>query len=164
MARNKIEVDQEEKYMSLKKALLFTVIGIVSIVLGSNLVVDNASSIAKIIGVSEKMIALTIIALGTSLPELVTSITATRKGEYDIAIGNVVGSNIFNIGMVIGIPIAIFGGINRITINYIDLIVMIMSALLVFIFSLKDRKISKSEGIIFLMIFVIYYSYVIYNG
>lgn len=164
MARNKIEVDQEEKYMSLKKALLFTVIGIVSIVLGSNLVVDNASSIAKIIGVSEKMIALTIIALGTSLPELVTSITATRKGEYDIAIGNVVGSNIFNIGMVIGIPIAIFGGINRITINYIDLIVMIMSALLVFIFSLKDRKISKSEGFVFLMIFVIYYSYVIYNG
>lgn len=164
MARNKIEVDQEEKYMSLKKAIIFTIIGIVSIVLGSNLVVDNAASIAKTIGVSEKLIALTIIALGTSLPELVTSITATRKGEYDIAIGNVVGSNIFNIGIVLGIPIAIFGGINQITINYIDLIVMIASALLVFIFSLKDRKISKSEGIVFLMIFVIYYSYVIYKG
>ena len=164
MARNKIEVDQEEKYMSLKKAIIFTIIGIVSIVLGSNLVVDNAASIAKTIGVSEKLIALTIIALGTSLPELVTSITATRKGEYDIAIGNVVGSNIFNIGIVLGIPIAILGGINQITINYIDLIVMIASALLVFIFSLKDRKISKSEGIVFLMIFVIYYSYVIYKG
>ena len=164
MAKNKIEVDQEEKYMSLKKAIIFTIIGIVSIVLGSNLVVDNAASIAKTVGVSEKMIALTIIALGTSLPELVTSITATRKGECDIAIGNVVGSNIFNIGIVLGIPIAIFGGINQITINYIDLIVMIVSALLVFIFSLKDRKISKSEGLVFLMIFVIYYSYVIYKG
>ena len=164
MARNKIEVDQEEKYMSLKKAIIFTIIGIVSIVLGSNLVVDNAAAIAKTIGVSEKLIALTIIALGTSLPELVTSITATRKGEYDIAIGNVVGSNIFNIGIVLGIPIAIFGGINQITINYIDLIVMIASALLVFIFSLKDRKISKSEGFVFLAIFVIYYSYVIYKG
>jgi cation:H+ antiporter len=146
------------------KAIVFTIIGIVSIVLGSNLVVDNAAAIAKTIGVSEKLIALTIIALGTSLPELVTSITATRKGEYDIAIGNVVGSNIFNIGIVLGIPIAIFGGINQITINYIDLIVMIASALLVFIFSLKDRKISKSEGIVFLMIFAIYYSYVIYKG
>ena len=164
MARNKIEVDQEEKYMSLKKAIIFTIIGIVSIVLGSNLVVDNAAAIAKTIGVSEKLIALTIIALGTSLPELVTSITATRKGEYDIAIGNVVGSNIFNIGIVLGIPIAILGGINQITINYIDLIVMIASALLVFIFSLKDRKISKSEGFVFLAIFVIYYSYVIYKG
>ncbi len=164
MARNKIEVDQEEKYMSLKKAIVFTIIGIVSIVLGSNLVVDNAASIAKTVGVSEKMIALTIIALGTSLPELVTSITATRKGECDIAIGNVVGSNIFNIGIVLGIPIAIFGGINQITINYIDLIVMIVSALLVFFFSLKDRKISKSEGFVFLMIFAIYYSYVIYKG
>ena len=164
MAKNKIEVDQEEKYMSLKKAIIFTIIGIISIVLGSNLVVDNAASIAKTVGVSEKMIALTIIALGTSLPELVTSITATRKGECDIAIGNVVGSNIFNIGIVLGIPIAIFGGINQITINYIDLIVMIVSALLVFIFSLKDRKISKSEGLVFLMIFAIYYSYVIYKG
>ena len=164
MARNKIESSQEEKYMSMKKAVLFTVIGILGIVFGSNLVVENAASLAKIIGISEKMVALTIIALGTSLPELVTSVTATKKGEYDIAIGNVVGSNIFNIGMVIGIPIAIFGGINQITINYIDLIVMIICALLVFIFSWKDRKISKFEGFVFLMIFAIYYSYVIYNG
>ena len=164
MARNKIENNQEEEYMSMKKAIAFTIIGIIAIVLGSNLVVENAASLAKAIGISEKMVALTIIALGTSLPELVTSVTATKKGEYDIAIGNVVGSNIFNIGMVIGIPIAILGGINQITINYIDLLVMIISALLVFIFSWKDRKISKAEGLAFLMIFVIYYSYVIYNG
>lgn len=164
MARNKIESSQEEKYMSMKKAVSFTVIGILGIVLGSNLVVENAAFLAKIIGISEKMVALTIIALGTSLPELVTSVTATKKGEYDIAIGNVVGSNIFNIGIVIGIPIAIFGGISHITINYIDLIVMILCALLVFIFSWKDRKISKFEGFVFLMIFAIYYSYVIYNG
>ena len=164
MAKNKIEIDQEEKYMSMKKAVVFTIIGMIGIVFGSNLVVENAASLAKAIGISEKMVALTIVALGTSLPELVTSITATRKGEYDIAIGNVVGSNIFNIGMVIGIPIAIFGGINQITINYIDLIVMIISALLLFIFSWKDRKIDKTEGIIFLIIFVSYYSYVIYKG
>ena len=164
MARNKIETDSEEKYMPMGKAFLFTVVGIIAIVFGSNLVVDNAASLARTIGISEKMIALTVIALGTSLPELVTSITATRKGEYDIAIGNVVGSNIFNIGMVIGIPVAIFGGIQKISINYIDLIVMILSALLLFIFSWKDRKISKKEGIVFLLLFVGYYSYVIYKG
>ena len=164
MARNKIDVDTKKQYMSMKKAILFTVIGIISIVLGSNLVVDNASNVAKLMGISEKMVALTIIALGTSLPELVTSVTATRKGEYDIAIGNVVGSNIFNIGMVIGIPITIFGGIQEITFNYIDLIVMILSAFLLFAFSVKDRKIQKFEGCLFLFIFAVYYGYVIYRG
>ena len=164
MARNKIDTDQEEKYMPMTKAILLTIFGLVAIVFGSNLVVENASSLAIAIGISEKMIALTIIALGTSLPELVTSITATRKGEYDIAIGNVVGSNIFNIGMVMGIPVTLFGGIEKITFNYIDLIVMIISALLLFIFSYNDRKITKKEGIVFLVLFVIYYGYVIYMG
>ena len=164
MARNKIDSNQEKNYMPMKKAIVFTILGIAAIIIGSNLVVENASSIAKAVGVSEKLVALTIIALGTSLPELVTSVTATRKGEYDIAIGNVVGSNIFNIGMVIGIPIAVFGGIQQISINYIDLITMIISAFLLFIFSLNDRKISKYEGTVFLILFVTYYSYVIYRG
>lgn len=164
MARNKKDKAQDEKYMSMKKAILFTSLGIVGIIIGSNLVVENASAIARTIGISESMVALTIIALGTSLPELVTSVTATRKGEYDIAIGNVVGSNIFNIGMVIGIPIALFGGIEQISINYIDLITMILSAFLLFVFSYNDRKISKYEGSIFLIIFIVYYGYVIYRG
>ena len=164
MARNKIDNNQEEIYMSMKKAIILTILGLIAIILGSNLVVENASSLAKAIGVSERMIALTVIALGTSLPELVTSVTATRKGEYDIAIGNVVGSNIFNIGMVIGIPIALLGGIEQISINYIDLITMIASAFLLFVFSYNDRKISKVEGTAFLTMFLIYYGYVIYRG
>lgn len=164
MARNKVDDDQNQKYMPIFKSVIYTIIGLVCIIVGSNFVVDSASSLASMIGISEKMISLTIIAFGTSLPELVTSVTATKKGEYDIAIGNVVGSNIFNIGIVIGLPVAIFGGISDITFNYIDLIAMLMSALLLFIFSFKDKKISKSEGIIFLILFVIYYSYVIYTG
>ena len=110
------------------------------------------------------MIALTIIALGTSLPELVTSVTATRKGEYDIAIGNVVGSNIFNLGIVIGVPVALLGGISKVSFNAIDLIVMLLSVILLFIFSYNDKKITKKEGIIFLILFILYYSYVIYMG
>ncbi len=164
MARKKIDTEDKTEYMSLTKAGIFTIIGLISIVLGSNLVVDHASNLAKLLGISEKLIALTVIALGTSLPELVTSVTATRKGEYDIAIGNVVGSNIFNIGIVIGIPVALLGGISNISFNQIDLIVMLLSVVLLFIFSYKEQKITKKEGIIFLILFVIYYTYVIYTG
>ncbi len=161
--RNKIDKEEENekpKY-GLVKSIVYTIIGIACLVLGSNAVVDSASSIAKIIGVSERIISLTIIALGTSLPELVTSVVATKKGEYDIAIGNVVGSNIFNIGIVIGLPIAIFGGINHIAFNYIDLIAMLLAAVVLFLFSFKDYKISRKEGIAFLVIFVIYYGYIL---
>lgn len=162
MSRKKIDVNQDEKpAMSLSRSFIWTIGGIAAIVLGSNAVVDSATYLAKAMGVSERLISLTIIALGTSLPELVTSITATRKGEYDIAIGNVVGSNVFNIGIVIGLPVAILGGIEKIAFSYIDLIVMIASAVLLFIFSAKDNKISKKEGLVFLLIFVVYYTYVI---
>ena len=161
MARNKIVDDEEVTYPSMKKSIIFTLIGMVGIVVGSNFVVDGASGLAKIIGISDRMIALTIVALGTSLPELVTSVTATRKGEYDIAIGNVVGSNIFNIGMVIGVPVAILGGIPNINFSYVDIVIMLLAALMLFIFSLKDHKITKREGILFLLTFIVYYTYVI---
>ena len=161
MARNKTESEDDKEIIPMKKAAIFTIIGIVGIVLGSNFVVDSASYIAKAIGVSERMISLTIIALGTSLPELVTSVTATMKGEYDIAIGNVVGSNIFNIGIVVGIPVAIIGGIGHIAFSYVDLIVMVVSAIIVFLFSFNDYKITRHEGIALLLLFVSYYGYVI---
>lgn len=162
ISRKKVEVEDESNVLPIWKAIIYTICGIAGIVLGSNFVVDSATHIAGILGVSERMIALTIIALGTSLPELATSVTATKKGEYDIAIGNVVGSNIFNIGMVIGIPTAIFGGIPVITFSYIDLIVMLVASVLLFMFSFNDYKITRTEGIIFLILFVAYYSYVVF--
>lgn len=163
MSRNTIEPESDEAYPSMKKSILFTIIGLVGIVMGSNFVVDGASELAKLIGISERMISLTIVALGTSLPELVTSVTATRKGEYDIAIGNVVGSNIFNIGMVVGVPVALIGGITNINFSYVDIIVMLLAASLLFLFSLNDNKISKEDGFVLLSVFVIYYSYVIFG-
>ena len=163
MSRKKIEEENDEKKMTMIKSIIFTIFGIAGIVLGSNFVVDSAKEIATILGVSERLISLTIIALGTSLPELVTSLTATRKGEYDIAIGNVVGSNIFNIVLVMVIPVALFGGIQTITFNYIDLIVMLTATILLFMFSFHDYKISKKEGIIFLILFITYYSYVLFT-
>ena len=163
MARNKTQdIDEEkESILPLSKSIVYTVVGIIAIVLGSNFVVDSAQIIASSLGVSERIIGLTIIALGTSLPELVTSVVATRKGEYDIAIGNVVGSNIFNIGMVLGVPIAIFGNINIGTFNILDLGFMFLSSLALFIFAGNDYKITKKEGLFMLFMFVVYYGLVI---
>ncbi len=162
MLRNKVANSESKSPLSLQKAIAFTVLGIIAIMFGSSMVVNHSTQLARLLGVSERMIALTIVALGTSLPELVTSLTATKKGEYDIAIGNVVGSNIFNIGIVIGLPIALFGGVSNITFSYIDIVTMILSAILLFMFSFNDYKISKKEGLIFLLLFISYYGYVIF--
>lgn len=158
------KTEVEKTSMKLWKALLFTVLGIAAIVIGSNLVVDSASKIATILGVSAKLIALTVVALGTSLPELVTSIVATKKGEVDLAVGNVVGSNIFNIGIVTGLPVAIIGGIPEISFNIIDVAVMILSAIFLYFFVKDDRRISRYEGLFLLLMFFTYYSYVIIDG
>ena len=165
MAKNKKD-DPKEKttYLPLKKAWIYTIGGIAAIILGSQLAVTCAQNIDQFFHVSETMIALTVVALGTSLPELVTSITATRKGEYDLAIGNVIGSNIFNIGVVLGIPVALFGSVNAVGFQWYDIAVMMLSAILLFVFSANDRKIGKTEGWIFLTLFTVYYAYVIYAG
>ena len=161
ISRKRTEDEDNKNILSIKKSCIFTITGLLGIIYGSNFVVDSAISLAKILGVSERMISLTIIALGTSLPELVTCLFATKKGEFDIAIGNIVGSNIFNIGVVIGVPISLFGGIGIISFSYIDLLVMIASSILLFMFSFNDYKISKREGIMFIVMFIAYYSYVI---
>ena len=160
--RNKKDEDSDDmaKY-GIFKSICFSLLGIVCIFVGSNVVVDSASRIASMMGVSQKMIALTVVAFGTSLPELVTSIVSTRKGEQEILVGNIVGSNIFNIGIVLGLPVAMFGGIPAMGFNLIDLITMIVAAILLFVFAFKDHKVGKFEGIVMLVIFVIYYSYVI---
>ena len=163
IAKNNKEENEEAPY-KIGKSLLFVLIGLVGIVAGSNLVVDNASAIAKALNVSEKMISLTIVAFGTSLPELVTSVQAARKHENDIAIGNIIGSNIFNIGIVIGLPCALIGNINVGTFNYIDMFTMIGAAILLFLLTFKKRKLDKGEGLIMLLIFIVYYGYVIIGG
>ena len=163
IAKNNKEENEKAPY-KIGKSLLFVLIGLVGIVAGSNLVVDNASAIAKALNVSEKMISLTIVAFGTSLPELVTSVQAARKHENDIAIGNIIGSNIFNIGIVIGLPCALIGNINVGTFNYIDMFTMIGAAILLFLLTFKKRKLDKGEGLIMLLIFIVYYGYVIIGG
>ncbi len=152
---------EEEPKFKLGKSILFILIGLAAIIIGSDLVVDNASSIASALGISERIIALTVIAFGTSLPELVTTVVSAKKGEQDLLVGNIIGSNIFNICLVLGIPVVIFGGIAESSFQMLDLVMLIVSAALLFIFSKTSKqKISRPEGAIMLAVFAVYYTLV----
>ena len=164
MARKKRTEKQEKPEHKLGKSLLLTLLGLVGIVGGSQMVVHGASSVASAIGISDRMISLTVIALGTSLPELVTTITAAKRKETDLIVGNIIGSNIFNICVVMGIPVALFGSISPRSFEMIDLVVMLGSAALLWIFVERDRRISRLEGAVFLLIFAAYYGGIIYGA
>lgn len=156
----KKEADKEGE-VNLVKAVLMVVFGLVGIVFGSDLVVKGASEIAATFGVSQRIISLTIVALGTSLPELVTSVIATRKGEYDIAIGNIVGSDIFNIGIVAGLPVALLGGVGGSAFSVVDIAALVISPIVLYFFARRGHRIGFKKGIVFLLLFVVYYGYVI---
>ena len=159
-AEAKKEADEEGE-VNLVKAVLMVVFGLVGIVYGSDLVVKGASEIAATFGVSQRIISLTIVALGTSLPELVTSVIATRKGEYDIAIGNIVGSDIFNIGIVAGLPVALLGGVGGSAFSVVDIAALVISPIVLYFFARRGHRIGFKKGIVFLLLFVVYYGYVI---
>ena len=150
----------EKPKWKLGLSLLFTALGLAGIIVGSNLVVDSASFIASAIGVSERVIALTVIALGTSLPELVTTVVGARKNETELVLGNILGSNIFNICVVLGIPVAIFGSVTSAGFSVVDLVALVGSALLLFIFSVTNHKINRIEGGLMLAAFAAYYTLV----
>lgn len=155
---------KEKPEYKLGKSFLLTAIGLAGIVGGSQLVVMGASGIAHGIGISDRIIALTVVALGTSLPELITTITAARRKETDLIVGNIIGSNIFNICIVMGIPVVLFGTVRPESFQIMDLVMLVGSAALLFISTRHDRKISRFEGLIMLAIFALYYGFVIYEG
>ncbi|MEG2786231.1 MAG: calcium/sodium antiporter [Romboutsia sp.] len=146
----------------LPKAILMSLIGIIGIVIGGKLVVDCASNIALNFGVSEKMIGLTIVAIGTSLPEFVTSVVAASKGESDIAIGNVIGSNIFNILFILGVS-ALISPMPVDPSLFLDIVIMIFVTIIAYVFALRKKDINKSEGIILIIAYVTYMMLVIFK-
>lgn len=141
---------------SLWKSLLGTGAGLVLIIAGSHAAVDGASNMAEILGMSERFIGLTIVALGTSLPELVTSVSAARRGNADIAIGNIVGSNIFNILFVVGIsalitPVPFSVGF------YIDIVTAVSACILLLCLSVQHHKLSRTGGIVLVTAYILYF-------
>ena len=153
-------VEDEIRIIPMWKSILFIVGGMIAIKFGGDFVVDSASDIALSFGLSQTLIGLTIVALGTSLPELVTSIVAARKNEVDMALGNAIGSNVFNILMVLGIASAI-SPVSLITENIIDLCVLIVFTVCVWIFAGTKKKIGKIEGFAMVALYAIYAVYIV---
>ena len=142
------------------KDILYIVVGIALIGLSAEVIVNSAVNISKWLGIGEDLIGLTIIAIGTNLPELVTSIVAVRKGEVDIAIGNLVGTNIYNIFLILGLAATI----NPIVISsnaFIDIIVLAITSFIVYIFIQHKKDINRKEGIIMILLYIIYIVYVV---
>lgn len=154
-------VDEEEyKVMSPIKSVLYIIIGLAGIIWGGDLVVDSACNIAETFGLSQTFIGLTIVAVGTSLPELVTSMVAAGKGENDLAVGNVVGSNIFNILLILGASATIKPIALDITAVY-DTLILVVASLIVYLCALSKREIKKGEGAIFLLCYLVFFVYVL---
>ena len=154
------ETADECKILSLPKSLIFIIGGLISVIFGGTLVVDNACLIAKDFGVSENFIGLTIIAIGTSLPELVTSITATRKGDSGLALGNAIGSNLFNILFILGMSATICP-LNVLSESIIDCIILLVSAVILYVFARTKKTMNRWEGIVCVFLYVGYTAYLL---
>ena len=158
-SKDQAEQDDVEE-IALSKSIIYSIVGIIGIVLGGQLVVNSASNIALAWGMSENLVGLTIVSVGTSLPELVTSIVAARKGESDIAIGNAVGSNIFNLLFVLGVSSAIHS-IAVHPIVFYDMMIMIATTILTYLLSVTKRSISRGEGAVLFVLYIVYLVYII---
>lgn len=157
MAKKQNNKDSEAPaYRKLWQLIALTVIGLAMIILGSSISVDAATKIAESIGISERFIGLTIVALGTSLPELFTSVSAAKKGNADIAIGNIVGSNIFNILFVVGIS-ALIVPVPFASSFFFDVIIAGVSTLLLLTFCLRRKMLSRFHGAVMLLGYVCYF-------
>lgn len=157
--KNKEETEEEEE-KPVWKLLLFTAVGVVLVVWGSDVTVDAASAIAEAAGMSQRFIGLTIVAFGTSLPELCTSVVAARKGKADLAIGNIVGSNIFNILFVVGTtalitPVAFAGDF------VVDTLIAIAAAVLLWICVFRKQRLNRIGGIVMLVSYATYFAYLV---
>lgn len=152
--------EDEQDHKIKIKDIIYIILGLAGVVIAGDLVVDNAVEIANFLNISERVIGLTIIAIGTSLPELVTSVIASKKNEDDIAIGNVVGSNILNVLFILGAS-SVISPIEFEISAFIDAIVMMFAIIIVYLILKKDRKIEKKDSIVLLLFYIIYMIFIL---
>ena len=145
---------------SPKYKLIFSIVilalGLGGVIIGSELVVRNMAELAERIGISQKIIAVTIISIGTSLPELATTIIAAKKGENGMAIGNIVGSNIFNIAIVLGLPVVVLGEVTTAAFGIVDIIFLLTAVAVLWVFAGTGRKLKRAEGAVLMAFYVAY--------
>ena len=155
-----VEEETEEKPRKMWVNIAFIIAGLAAIVAGGEFVVTTAETLALMAGMSKLLVGLTIVAVGTSLPELVTSMVAAKKGENDIAVGNAVGSSIFNILLILGVASTI-KPIGFELSTYIDVIAMAVSAIMLFIFAYKGSKVNRWQGALMIAVYAIYLTFII---
>ncbi|MEJ5284130.1 MAG: calcium/sodium antiporter [Brevinematia bacterium] len=153
------ELGEEIKDLKIQKSIFYIIIGLTFLILGGRFVVNSSINIAKFFGISERVIALTIVAIGTSLPELITSIIASLKKATDIAIGNVLGSNIFNSLFIIGVS-SVITNVSVKPLNQYDIVVNILASIFIFIFLFtgKRHELERWEGVLFIILQIIYFA------
>ena len=156
------KVEEGSVKVNKLKAFIITVFSVFVIVGGSELVVDSTLYLSETYNIAPKLISMIVIVIGTSLPELMITITSARKGEFDMTVGNIIGSNIFNICIVLGLPILMFGGVVSSSFNYVDLIMLVLAPLLFYVFCKSKMTITRLEGAIMIFVFFLYYSYLIF--
>lgn len=159
-SKEEMEVEQGSSKASIPKSILISLLGIIGIILGGKIVVDSATNIALALGMSENLVGLTIVSIGTSLPELVTSVVAARKGESDIAMGNIIGSNIFNILFVLGVS-SFIHTISVHTIVFVDMFIMFLVSIVTYIFATTKKEVNKLEGVILFCMYIAYMVFII---
>jgi cation:H+ antiporter len=160
--KNRKGEDEEKEILSLPRCLIYIVAGAVAIMFGGDLTVDNACIIAAQLGMSQTLIGLTIVALGTSLPELVTSVVAAKKGESGLSLGNAIGSNIFNILFILGFS----ASIHTLPVtpeNQVDIWILLAIAMLIFALSKIKDKMNRQRGWLFLALYFLYMFYIIFR-
>lgn len=153
------ELTKESPHLTIPQSVIFSILGLIMISVGSDIAVNNCVSIANELHISQKLITMVILVIGTSSPELVMAVTSAKKGEFDIILGNIIGTNIFNIGFVLGLPIIIYGNVTTTNFNIIDIIFMTLSGIILYYYAKDDRKIDKLEGLSMLILFTTYYLY-----
>lgn len=152
--------DEEIKYGTFMSILLI-ILSLLVTIFSSDLIVENAVALANDFNISKKIITMVIIVIGTSLPELVMTVTSARKGEFDMAVGNIIGTNIFNICVVLGLPVVIYGNVGLNGFNFVDILVVFLFSFCLYIFAKSERVISRKEALFMICIFIIYYAYLL---
>lgn len=158
--RHPVEYELEDHSLPMHTSLIYIALGLVGIIFGGDLVVDNACAIAKALGFSETLIGLTLVAIGTSLPELVTSITASKKGDSGLALGNVVGSNIFNIMFILGMSSTIHP-IAADVFSCIDILLLILMTVSIYVFCRIRKEMGRFMGCLCIAAYVLYSVYIV---
>lgn len=162
LATRKFRIEKKTTLVyNYRIAIVLIILALIAIGYSSDLIVSNAVLIASTLGISEKIITMFVIVIGTSLPELVMTVTSAKKKEFDFAVGNIIGTNIFNICIVLGLPMFVSGGIPIHNFNIIDILVVLIAVLVLYFFSKSDKKLTRIEGIFMLSIFILYYGYLL---